>query len=459
MVHRIRTSIVVLALITGVLLILLPPSFLNQGAAKAAAFTLVILSLWATGLIPEYLTALIFFTGAMLLGLAPPAVVFSGFSSTAFWLILGGMVLGAAIHVTGLGRRIAALAAARMGSSYAWLIFGLVLAGMLLSLVMPSAFGRVVLLVPIGVGIAEQFGLKRGGKGYTGIIIAVVLGPLLPGFAILPSNVANMVLAGLSENLYGYTPLYGEYLLLHFPVLGLLKGVLLWALILFFYPDRLSVGGEESQQERVPMQRDEKILTIVLLALLALWVTDFLHHISPAWVAMAGACIVLLPAVGIVRPQLFQQQINFGSLLYIGGILGLGQMINHTGLGSSLAENVIRALPLDPADPFINFSCLGALALFTGVFTTQPGIPAVLTPFAGELAAATGFPVKAVLMTQVLGFSQPLFPYQVPPLLIGLQMAGVRAGHGFKVCLLLVAGCFLLLFPVDYLWWRVTGWL
>ena len=459
MIHRIRSLIVLLALVAGGLLVAVPPSFLTPEAARAGGFTLLVLSLWATGLIPEFLTALIFFTGAMLLALAPPAVVFSGFTSTAFWLILGGMVLGAALHATGLGRRLAALMATRLGRSYAWLVFGLVLAGMLFSLFMPSAFGRVVLLVPIGVGIAEQFGLQRGSRGYTGIAMAVVLGPLLPGFAILPSNVANMVLAGLAESLYGYSPLYGEYLFLHFPVLGLLKGLLLWALILFLFPASLAGGAGAPRAERTPMQRDEKILTVVLLALLALWVTDFLHHISPAWVAMAGACIVMLPAVGIVKPQLFQQQINFGSLFYIGGILGLGQMINHTGLGSSLAEKCIQLLPLDPAHPFLNFSWLGALALFTGVFTTQPGIPAVLTPFAGELSAATGLPLEAVLMTQVLGFSQPLFPYQVPPLLIGLQMAGVRPAEGFRVCLLLVAASFLFLFPAAYLWWRMTGWL
>lgn len=455
---RIRLPIVVVALAAGGLLAASPPSFLAAQAAQAGAFTLVVLSLWATGLIPEFLTALIFFTGAMLLALAPPAVVFSGFTSTAFWLILGGMVLGVAINVTGLGRRLAALVSARLGRSYAWLIFGLVLAGMLFSLIMPSAFGRVVLLVPIGVGIAEQFGLAKGSKGYTGIVIALVLGPFLPGFAILPSNVANMVLAGLAETLYGYTPMYGEYFLLHFPVLGLLKGLVLWGLILFLFPDTLAVGAYAPQSRHNGVGRGEKILAVVLFALLALWVTDFLHHISPAWVAMAGACIVMLPAVGIVTPQLFQQ-INFGSLFYIGGVLGLGQMINHTGLGSSLAEQCIRLLPLDPADRFVSFSCLAALSLFAGLLTTQPGIPAVLTPFAGELAAATGFSVKAVLMTQVLGFSQPLFPYQVPPLVIGLQMAGVPLAEGFKVCLLLVACCFLLLFPIDYLWWKLLGWL
>lgn len=240
----------------------------------------------------------------------------------------------------------------------------------------------------------------------------------------------------------------------------MLKSLLLVIVILILYPDSIDTKREVAlDSSRGTMAGNEKLLMVILLAMLVLWVTDFLHHISPAWVAMAGACIVLLPFVHIVSPQLFQQKINFGSLFYIAGILGLGQMINHTGLGSSLARLLIDILPLDTAAPFSSYLFLSGLAMVSGAFTTQPGIPAVLTPFASELAAATGFSVKAVIMTQVLGFSQPLFPYQVPPLLIGLQMGGVHLFEGFKLCFFLVLGAFLLLFPIDYLWWNLLGWL
>lgn len=454
----IKSSAVLSALILGMILAMFPPSFLTPAAGRAASFAFIIIAFWATGFIPEYLTALIFFTGAMLFDIAPPGVIFSGFSSGALWLIFGGLVLGVAINVTGLGKRIAAQVAVRLDRSYTGLIGGLIFSSALSGLLMPSALGRVVLLVPIAMTIADQFGLQRGSKGYTGVIAAAVLGCFLPGFAILPANVPNMVLSGLSETLYKYSPLYGEYLLLHFPVLGVIKSLLLWLLILLLYPDTIA-NGQRVKQQTEAMTRNERILSLILLVMLALWITDFLHHISPAWVAMVGACIVLLPFVNIVSPQLFQQKINFGSLFYIAGILGLGQMINYTGLGSLLAKQCINVLPLDIGKPFLNYMFLSSLSMVTGIFTTQPGIPAVLTPFAGELATSTGFPIKVVIMTQVLGFSQPLFPYQVPPLLIGLQMAGVHLFEGFKLCFFLALGAIVLLFPIDYMWWQVLGWL
>ena len=225
------------------------------------------------------------------------------------------------------------------------------------------------------------------------------------------------------------------------------------------FPDNITKETPVRQLEERAMTKSEITLSVVLLVMLALWIFDFIHHISPAWIAMLGACIVLLPFANIVNSKLFQQKINFGSLFYIAGILGLGQMINSTGLGSSLARQCIGVLPLDPETPFVNYMLLSILSLVTGVFTTQPGVPAVLTPFAGELATASGFSIKTVVMTQVLGFSQPVFPYQVPPLLIGMQMAGVHLFEAFKVCFLMVIIALVLIFPLDYLWWQVLGWL
>ena len=67
------------------------------------------ITLWATNALPEYLTALLFFTAAMVLGVAPPEIVFGGFMAQAFWLVLGGFVIGVAMRQVGLADRLAAL--------------------------------------------------------------------------------------------------------------------------------------------------------------------------------------------------------------------------------------------------------------------------------------------------------------------------------------------------------------
>ena len=52
------------------------------------------------------MTPLLFFIFVVLFHVAKPSVVFSGFASTAWWLVFGGSVTAVAVQVTGLGRRL-----------------------------------------------------------------------------------------------------------------------------------------------------------------------------------------------------------------------------------------------------------------------------------------------------------------------------------------------------------------
>ena len=210
-----------LSMVVAVLILLFPPDMLSALEVKAAALMVVTIGFWATGIIPEHITALLFFLLAMLFSIAPPDVVFAGFSSTAVWLVFGGLVIGVAITATGLGKRVANRVALQLEGEYPRIIWGLMLVGIFFSFVMPSAMGRVVLLTPIAIAIADHFGFQKGTNGRTGVLLATIFGSYIPAFAILPANVPNMVLIGMAETQYGISPLYGEYFLLHFPVLGL----------------------------------------------------------------------------------------------------------------------------------------------------------------------------------------------------------------------------------------------
>ena len=73
--------------------------------------------LWATSLLPEFITALLFFAVAMVAKIAPPDVIFGGFASSAFWLVFSGFVLGIAIRKTGLADRAARALSSRLTDS------------------------------------------------------------------------------------------------------------------------------------------------------------------------------------------------------------------------------------------------------------------------------------------------------------------------------------------------------
>lgn len=456
---KLATLIATLAVITGTVLLFVSIGDLSPQQSKSAGLAIIMIGLFATARLPEHLTALLFFLIAMLFSVSPPSVVFSGFQSTALWLVFGGLVIGVAMSATGLGKRIAQTIAGHLQGSYPRLVIGMALVGLAFAFLMPSGMGRMVLLVPIAMEIANQFGFREGSKGRTGIILATVFSSFFPAFAILPANVPNMVFIGMAESQFGISPLYGEYLLLHFPVLGALKLVLVIMVILWLYPDEPRPLQEQVDSSERSFSGHEKILSVVLVLSLALWMTDFAHHISPAWIGLAAAVYLLLPRVGVVSQSDFNNRTNFSSLFFVAGIIGLGVMILDSGLAGHFGGRLVSLLPLSPDSPFLNFMSVMLACALTGLVATIAGVPAIVSPLIEEIALVTGLPVKTVLMMQVLGFSTMLLPYTSPPIVVALQIAGIRLGDVAKPTLIIAGLSFAVVAPIDFLWWRLLGWL
>lgn len=428
----------------------------------SAAVILITLVGWSMSLFPPFLTALIFLALTIILNLLEPAVLFAGFGSTAVWLIISGFVIGSAISLSGLGKSLASLIAPHLTGSYFRLIFGLVFSAVLLGFIMPSSIGRAVVLIPIGLALADQVGFGKGSNGRLGVVTALTLACNMPSFAVLPANIPNMVLSGASETLFDIRFGYTEYLFLHFPVLGLLKSLGIIAVTMMVFPAKIDapVNHDVTSKEEEKAQLGVQLRVGVILAItLLLWVTDSIHGVSPAWVGLVTSIILLLPKWGVVPAKSFSSSVDFGTIVFVASALGLGVLVNESGIGASLGQFFGDMLPGESAGSFFNFMALSLIATVTGVVATVQGVPTVLTPLAADLAQATGFSLPAVLMTQVIGFSTILFPYQVAPLILAMQMSKEPVSKLLKISLPLALVTIVFLMPLDYLWWRLLGWL
>ncbi|MFN4284178.1 MAG: SLC13 family permease [Alphaproteobacteria bacterium] len=446
-------------LVAAALVLMPTPAGVDSGMMRAAALVLVALALFATGVLPEYISALVFLTFGMLFAVAPAETVFAGFYATAVWLVFGGLIVGVAIRVTGLGGRCARLLMSMFGTSYVRVVGGIMLMSILFALVMPSSLGRVVILIPIILALSDKLGFELGSKGRTGLVVAAGFGTLIPAFTILPANVPNMVLAGAAETLYGVHLTYGSYAALHVPATGIPKAILLFLLIVLLFRDTPKPVGELAAAEKTPWSLGEKKLAWILGLSLLFWVTDTWHGISPAWIAMAAGLACLLPRVGVLPPSDFNEKVQFGGMFYVAGILGLGAVVAESGLGELVGRALISTLDLQPGESWRNFAALTGVYTLTGMLTTMPALPAVLTPLGAELAQATGFPLLTVLMIQVLGFSTIVLPYQMPPVVMSLQMGKIPYAHGVRITVGLALTSLILLTPLNFVWYRFLGYL
>ena len=431
------------------------PEGMPPDVFRAAGLLVFCAGFWATQAMPEHVTGLLFLLLVVLTAVAPPATVFSGFMSGTLWLVLGGLIVAEAVRHTGLGERLAGALLGRHESSYPGSIIALVVVGTLLAFVMPATIGRVLLLVPMAAAIANRQGHGPGSAGYNGLCLAAIFGTYQGGATILPANAPNLVLAGAAETVHQVHLNYGEYFLVQFPVMGVMKLVLVVWLALKLFP--AVPVATAAARERKPMTAPEWRLALVLVVSLLLWATDFLHGIRAGWIGLGAGLACMLPRVGVVPPSAFNERIRFGPYFYIGAVLGLGAVLNESGLSVALGEAALAHLSLQPGADAWNFTVLTFGASLVGLLTTNPTMPGVLTPLAGPIMEATGWPLMAVLMLCAVGFSQVLLPYQIPPMVVGLQAAAIGLRASARYTLALSAASFVLLTPLNYLWWRVIG--
>ena len=438
-------------------LFLLPHDPGHRIAAASVLVGFAILS-WAFGLFAEPVTTLVFLLLGVLFAVAKPAVIFSGFASEAWWLVFGGAITAVAVEATGLGRRLAGLLFGRVGGAYWRCVAAVALAAVGLAFLMPSTNGRVLLLIPIVLAFAERLGLEPGGPGHSGLVVTLAAASYMPSTAILPANVPNSILLGAAQSLYGIKLSYGPYLLLHFPILGVLKLVLLIWLVCRLFPEHrpLALAQEEAP---APISSAERRLAVLLGAALVLYITDFIHGISPAWISLGTGILCLMPPFGVLSPKTFSARVNVVTLIYIAGILGLGAIVADSGLAAAAAAHFLAATPIAPGRTVTDLGILTAIGSGLALLTTVTGVPAVLTPLAREFAAASGLPLLSVLMLQVVVFSTVLLPFSSPPMMIALQLGGVGIKQATKLTLGLALLTALLLWPLDYFWWQLLGYL
>ncbi len=453
-----RTAKVIATVIlcAGAILLTAPPvGELSPNATRALGLVLITVGCWATDALPVHVTSFLFFATALILKVAPPATVFSGFHAGAVWLVFGGVVLGLALQRTGLATRIAEAVLLNFGASRKRLFFGVSITAFGFAFVMPSGMSRVVLLVPIVTALADRVGYLPGTRGRDGLVIAAAFSTIVVPMGILPAVVPNLVMAGLIESIYHVTLQYGPFLVLNLTVSGSLALVTIIVLSTVAFRDKEPARVERG--ERKPLSRDERLLTLVLMLTLILWSTDTWHGIAPAWIALGAAVFCLLPITGLVPAAELSQKVNYAPWFFVAGIIGLGAVVAQTGLAKTLGALLIHVAGLSPDHDAYNFGAMMLAGSMLSLLANPAGASAVLTPLAGEIAKATGWPLETAMLSQVLCFMVIFLPYQIAPVLTAMLLGNVAYARMARFCLGYSAVYIFVIAPLNFLWWRYLG--
>jgi len=452
-----RAGLIVMAAIALALVIALlpPPTGASPRAMMALGLTAFVVTLWATIAVPQPYAAAAFLALVLATGAAAPDRALSGFTTSSLWLVFGGLLIGTAAERSGLGRLVARRFLGGFAASYAGLVAGILVGSTLLSFLVPANMGRLAITVPVVMALCRDAGYGEGTPGWNGLMLTAVVGNFTVALAILPANLLNVMIVGSGEALYGVSFAYMTYLWLCGPVLGLVKGLVVWAVVVLMFkaapPER--PAGEEATTLGV----DAIKVGVILAAAMALWATDVWHGIKPGWVALAAGLACLVPGFGTLDLKDGLDPKKLLIMLWVGTVLSLGPILGDSGAAGLLSQALAGISGVSDQSPTYAYFAIALMTSVLAAIGTVGGAIPIVTAAIGEISSQTGLPVSTGILAVVAGASALFFPFVAAPVVVGLAMGrvAVRPATRFMVVLALVT--IVVVLPLNALWWSVAG--
>src|SRR5256884_1134524 len=275
------------------------PLNLDPTIKHALAIASFMIIAWITEALAHALTGLIGCFLFWALKVVKFDVAFGGFADETPWFLFGAILFGMMATKSGLARRLAYLLMLRVVNTYAQLLLGLILSDFLLTFLVPSGIARVVIMAAIAIGLVEAFGLGIGSNVGRGMFI--ILSYTAGIFdKMMIAGAASITARGLIEKVGHVEVLWSKWFLGYLPC-SLLTIFFAWRLTLWLFPPEKPglPGGAEYLRAELrkmgPWSRLEKKALLLMLIAIRLWMTDMLHHISPAVIGLGVGVFAVLP--------------------------------------------------------------------------------------------------------------------------------------------------------------------
>ena len=327
--------------------------------------------LMVTEPIPTYLACMAGLVVSIAAGCTTFEEAFSSFASSTSILLIGAFGLATALTNSGLLNRVALLVMKLFPGTYKGQVLAVSIASFVISPTIPSTTAKSAVLIPVVNSICDEMGYEPHSKGAVGLIsvcntVTNCCGPMF---------MTGGIVAAVMLSLYTGSINWGSYL-----IFALVWGLIVFVGTVFFHlfyynpdkgvaKDQVKVLGKEVIEQRLKdlgkMNRNEIVALVVLLASIALWITESAHGIPTAVVAI-GAWVVLC-AFNLFSVADF----NSGKMMWtvwalVAAVLGFVDLMTSTGLSAwvgDLVAPVVSIFASSPALVVIACAVLSALLM------------------------------------------------------------------------------------------------
>ena len=447
------------ALAAAVLIATCPIPGLSYQATAVLGILIMAIVWWITGVLPEFVTAVVMAVLFVVVAGISVGATFSTFASSTWWLLLSAFTLGVGMKTSGLMRRIALAIVRKFPRTFRCQVIAQLVTGTVLGPLIPSLAVKGAMLAPLAMSIGDELGYERQGKRATGLFAAMLVGIRTVAPTIVSASVTGYALmATLPADVQEQFNM-ASWFVSALPWLVVVL-VLNYFLIMGMYgrgeasacdavedspSDTVGAPGnaqsleqsslrcgtrfvgaaecadsrrDEAESSAVessrggtdlndskpipdglgPLSAVEKRMLAIILMTVVLWATEPFHHISAMAVGLAA--LVFMFVLKVIDVPAFKSGVNWTSLLFIGIALGLGSVFAEAGLNDWAMQTCGPAFQALAGNPYLLVLGIGVITVVLRfLIVSEVAYLNLLMAFLVPMAASVG------VNPWVLGFS------------------------------------------------------
>ena len=404
------------------------PEGLSADGRSVLAGTLWIAAWWVTEAIPIAATSLLPIIIFPIAASMPIATVSKMYGHPLVFLYVGGFIIAMTIEKWDLHKRIALNVIRFIGTNQRMLVLGFMLATALLSMWISNSATSVMML-PIGMAIVTQFGVKSRHTFGKALMLSIAYSASIGGVATLIGTPTNLVLAGIVEEMFEQEITFSQWMAFGLPISLILLAIcwLYLTRVAYKVSNTKSDKGAEAIRNELrelgKMSRAERSVAIVFGLTALAWISrsfvleGLLPGINDTIIALAGALVMFMIPSGKEGEMLLDWQtavkIPWGIALLFGGGLAIAEGFQVTGLAEWIGNQMTLMQGLHF---FVFILLLVALVNFLTEITSNVATASMLLPILAALSAAIDVHPYGLMVAATLAASCAfMLPVATPP--------------------------------------------
>lgn len=393
-------------------------------------------------------------TAYVLLKLAPGSVVFSGWTQTTPFMIIGGFLLANVLTEVKLMQRIAFWCIAKVGGSFNGMLYGLALMAIIITFL--TSGKSYVIVAAICAGLIKSLQLEPGKDSATLMLAGMAACTFaITGFVFSPQFMSIMV-AGAQTVIPDFTVDYLSYMLHTWPWI-IMVFVLIFIMTKIDKPDQ-DINGkayfEEEYKKLGKVSVQEKKAAAVTAALIIFLATSRFHGIALDYGFIIFPWLFFMPGINIGTKRAIRD-INYQMVFFMVACISIGSVSSAIGLGKIVSQ--VLAPILQPIGPRMIVVVVWFLGIILNALMTPIAVIGAFSAPVAQLALDLGLNPTGVMYALVNSMDMVVMPYESVPYLVAFSFGYISMPRFIKFSLLkmAVATVFLIIVMIPY--WLLLG--